>query len=753
MRRSAKLKQNREINIFLCALALVTLALPAYGAPTVKRRPRVIKTASPSAGRRAIPVMRGVPRRVPRLLEDGRFDAATAALLGRSSRSVAADFLLGYLRLHRGAASRALPSLRRAAKSAWPLKTQAQFWAAKAALTAGDVTAAIPALRAFLATGGSTWRHDEAQLLLAMAYQQRGNLSRALQAYRRLSPRAPRQLRRQAAFHIAQTLEAQGRLAKAARAHRDIWLNDPTSEFGQRAELAEDRVSTRLPEKPPPPSETSLSRRAALLYDARRFQGAHLAAAQTIELYPHGSSRPQLELLQGVSLYHLRRNHEGRRKLASLLRRYGDTPQAVEARYWLTKFAYRMNDREPLLGQARYITRRHSTSEFADNVSYIIAAHLSDTGNLTAGTAGYRSFLTAHPGSPLRDNAHWALGWNLYRLRRYTEAEAEFTRLMRRSKNNALAAIAAYWSARCRERLGKQAAAARRYAQLRVRWPETYVAAASAKRFKRLQGNGYRRLPPIPGPTLKGPSLGNGDWPMAPLPFSTPKALRAYADLGLVREAAAMAQADLTRTQWRRYRVPLSHLLARAGRYDRARAVLESVSGAMTPEQLWRTAYPFAYRSWVGSLATAEGVNKFLPLAVIRAESAFNPDAVSPTGAVGLMQLMPSTARSLAAERKWPQPKPRDLRDPFLNMRYGIAELSRLSRRFNGNLILTIAGYNADADRVAQWWASRDGMDDDEFIAAIPFTETRHYVQKVLANLHVYRRLYGRPSSRRGKVN
>ncbi len=133
-----------------------------------------------------------------------------------------------------------------------------------------------------------------------------------------------------------------------------------------------------------------------------------------------------------------------------------------------------------------------------------------------------------------------------------------------------------------------------------------------------------------------------------------------------------------------------------------------------------------------------------LVYAVSRQESAFLQTAVSRSGARGLLQLMPATAREVATDLQLPYNLARLTQDPSYNVTLGATYLEGLLERFAGSYIMTIAGYNAGGGRVTQWVESFgdprvENIDPIDWIEMIPFNETRNYVQRVLANLQVYR--------------
>ncbi|HYN76170.1 MAG TPA: transglycosylase SLT domain-containing protein [Lamprocystis sp. (in: g-proteobacteria)] len=151
--------------------------------------------------------------------------------------------------------------------------------------------------------------------------------------------------------------------------------------------------------------------------------------------------------------------------------------------------------------------------------------------------------------------------------------------------------------------------------------------------------------------------------------------------------------------------------------------------------------FPLAFRDQVEEQAWQTALPEDWIYAVIRQESVFNPTVVSPVGALGLMQLMPGTARDLAGDLGIAAPDPAAIVEPPLNISLGSAYLAQMRDRF-GHAALATAAYNAGPRRVAQWLPEQC-TEADLWIAAIPFDETRGYVERVLAYRAIYRARLG----------
>ncbi len=146
--------------------------------------------------------------------------------------------------------------------------------------------------------------------------------------------------------------------------------------------------------------------------------------------------------------------------------------------------------------------------------------------------------------------------------------------------------------------------------------------------------------------------------------------------------------------------------------------------------------FPMMYAKLVNQAALKTGLSQASIWSIIRQESAFNQHAVSYVGAKGLMQLMPATARQVARKLKMGKKSPR-LFSAATNIRLGSTYLAGIKERY-GNLALAAAGYNAGPHRVSTW-LERVSFDSPEaWVEAIPFNETRRYVQQVMAFVTVY---------------
>ncbi|MGY2461883.1 transglycosylase SLT domain-containing protein [Vreelandella sulfidaeris] len=270
-----------------------------------------------------------------------------------------------------------------------------------------------------------------------------------------------------------------------------------------------------------------------------------------------------------------------------------------------------------------------------------------------------------------------------------------------------------YWLGRANAQLGNQAAAEARYQQA-AQDRSFYGFAAAEKLGQPYQLNHERhhfddasrqRIAQLPAVQrteallrIGEDGLANSEWLNA-VQSGSPQQARALADYA-------------AQQQWH------------------ARLVQTTIAGELWDSLDWR--FPQAYHDSFQHWGRLTGVDPYLLMAITRRESAYNPNALSPAGARGLMQLMPGTASQVSRELGISDPGPYGVLDPELNIRLGSTYLRDKLKRYQGNRLAAAAAYNAGPGRVDQWLG--DGVEAfDLFVESIPYRETRDYVQAVLS--------------------
>lgn len=360
----------------------------------------------------------------------------------------------------------------------------------------------------------------------------------------------------------------------------------------------------------------------------------------------------------------------------------------------------------------------------------VIARRMLAKGNITDALRAASENGLSPSDSKNYAEAQWMTGWiSLRFLDDYAKALARFKHLYEVMRSPATRARAAYWAARADKALGRTNEAKRWYANA-ARYVATYYGQLAA-----------HYLGSVPRPA-----------PMPADAIPSPARTAAFNRSELVRIARMLHELG------RRHELDSFVLQAAKISSDPAQKVLAAnLARALGRPDLGVRIARTAYRNGVLLLAdgypvipTPDGTpERALVLAVARQESNFNPKIESWAGAVGLMQLMPATARSVARIIK-AHYSPRRLTNPAYNIKLGRAYLAMLLDQFNGSYVLALGAYNAGPGNVAKWIRAfgdpRDtNVDVVDWVEMIPYTETRNYVQQVMANLQVYRQRVGAP--------
>jgi soluble lytic murein transglycosylase-like protein len=210
----------------------------------------------------------------------------------------------------------------------------------------------------------------------------------------------------------------------------------------------------------------------------------------------------------------------------------------------------------------------------------------------------------------------------------------------------------------------------------------------------------------------------------------------AFGELSAAGEALLAARTPPTDPKAARYVL----LAARGGDYRLAVALMRRIKTPAGAQGL-RWSHPAVLGGPVLGAWRRHGLSPQLTLSVIRTESAFDSEAISSSNARGLMQILPSTARRLAAIEGDPEPREEDLFDRDLNVRYGTAYLGELARVF-GNVPLALASYNGGPFNIKAYMEAVPGRPLDLFIETLPFSESSNYVKRVIESQARYEAAY-----------
>lgn len=531
-----------------------------------------------------------------------------------------------------------------------------------------------------------------------------------------------------------------------------------------------------------PPSDETLVMLAGALCRHRRYDEA-------LPILKSLAAESKDNAIRTRSIRILARAYAGlnRMKEAEALARASDPAEQVEIRLAAADDLWSRNRK----GAAIEIYRKIATDapkETAKHALRRLAVFTSD--NRSAGfEKNLKDFKERYPGDEFSEYCLWTLGREALKIKNKKAAEGYFTEALGKFPDGENADRMKFWLYRFNEDRGNNDAAERLFHDLVANNPDStltwalmerkadrYATEALAADFGRALAEGRRadylfchamlflkekdvkkrnaRLEKIPSADKKPLEILERDLvkPQFRSRYSNNmKALERYFAVGhadgINRELSLLggeidAQEDRS--------VALAHFGGRYAHYYfslfstlevmRTRKLRENIS--LMPEATLKRLLPTPFATCVEESAKKFKVNPNAIYAVMKAESLFHPKAVSSAGAVGLMQIMPATARGIASGLGVYE---YDLKDPCTSLRFGTRYIAGLHSMFKGNFDFVVAGYNAGAGNVQKWRARMAGEDSDYFTEFIPFSETRYYVVRTRKFLIQYGIINRRP--------
>lgn len=644
----------------------------------------------------------------------------------------------------------------RARQSVPQLADYAAFFQAQALMRAKRYDAAVKALEVALSQQSLSAISGRAAVLGAQAWLELNQPKLALAVLGRV----PRDLwpQPEGLLALAKAHEGAGDPLSAAVAWQDLWVRYPASSQAAEAASALARLESSLGARYPPVMPGALLERASRLMDERQFASAR-EEFERLSSVLAGQERERALNGVGAALLRARETARALDWLRGLQLNFPETE--AERQFHLVTCYLRLDRLEQMIAAATSIERIAPQSEWRRRALVAAANRLLVENDYARYAPLYQACAASFPNSEDGPLCHWKIVWRKW-LSRDPGAPAALQEHLRQFPDSEKAGAALYFLARDAERRS-DAPAARRYLQeILQRFPNSYYAVLARQRLSRpeLARNGAA------APAAES-FLASVNWParerradFTPDPQASYRIGRGrlLAKAGLERWAEAEIRFGV-RQGAKPYpcAMALSEIASARGDHAQAlRYVKATANGylwldpAGAPEAFWKLAFPMPFQAAIRRHAAARNLDPYLLAGLIRQESEFDPKAVSSSGAIGLTQIMPSTGRALARRAGVRGYRVSLLKTPEANLKIGAYYLRQQLNQRNGSIEETLAGYNAGPSRVTRWKTWGDFREPAEFIETIPLTQTREYVQIILRNADIYRRLYsGQPAPKR----
>lgn len=539
----------------------------------------------------------------------------------------------------------------------------------------------------------------------------------------------------EAVFLHAQAQEGLGDPSQAHELYTELRTRSPRSRWAAPARSA----VKQLREKSPDQFGLNTTRAIEDEADQLAREGEYSEAEAFYKKLLGGNPEPtfRLRILSKLSDLYLsiRKRNEAIPLLKQIARDYPRSPEAPKAIYQIGRVLWNRHDNAQALDYFRQIIESYPTSPYVERSRFAAADIYESFGRKQDAIALYESIVKGFPNSPVHDDAASRLAWLYYRNGQWPQAYTTFQGLANHANGNASRITALYWQGRTAEKLGNADDAIRIYRQIVDGSEESYYQALALRALVRAGVTVEKPPAGAPAPAVEA------DPPMsAEIIYHLSRARELFA-ISLHRLAVAeLSEVDRLSKTHLRLRPLLMHEYFNNQAYGRSLAIANQLPTSQSGRNLYR--FPLAYWEMIQQKAQERELDPYLILALIRQESLFDPQARSPASALGLMQLLPSTASRVARQIGVSPPSNEQLLQPEINLALGTQYLRDLLQRYSNDWLKAIAAYNAGEAAVDRWEKEILTEDPEEFVERIPYLETRGYIKLVMRNHRIYRRLY-----------
>jgi soluble lytic murein transglycosylase len=663
-----------------------------------------------------------------------------AAAHAKAQDGALAQLALGIVAFEGRDYERAIAALR--AAKAPQLADYSAYYLAAARVESNDSAAAAKDLAPAHPTGLASPLSGRAWIVEARAMK----TTDAAGAVRLLSQRHAELPQPEGDLILADCYQAANDPAHAVEFYQRIYYQRLTGDAVARSAAALSALKSSMGAAYSAPSAQLALRRADLLMESGDYKQAraeYQAAADQFSGLEREQARVRMgaaELLNGdVS------------RAFSYLKSFEPVESEADAErlYYVEECARRRNDDDDMMAAVKTLGERNPKSPWRLKALVSAANRYLLANRPDRYVPLYSAVYEGFPGDPAAGTSHWKATFQAWMSDQST-AVSLLREHLSDYPTHATAGAALYFLGRNSERENDFGAARACYQKLAATFQNTYYAMQARDRERRTEIAGAPVSEKMRA-FLNGLSLPRAQ----PVPAQATPATAARIERSrLLRSAGLGELADFELRFGSRVdgqpALEAMELAGAAGATHTAMRLMKSLAPEYlalplnaAPRRFWELLFPLPYRGDLFQNAQAVGLDPYLMAGLVRQESEFDPQALSRARAYGLTQVRPGTGRQFARQAGISRFSNGLLYQPAANLKIGAAILRSMLDHQNGKIEPTLAAYNAGPGRAAEWLGWYTYREPAEFVEAIPFTETRDYVQAVMRNADVYRRLYG----------
>lgn len=543
--------------------------------------------------------------------------------------------------------------------------------------------------------------------------------------------------------------------------YRKIFVEHPNHESAETAENAIKRIVKNQVLKPPSLTERELNKRVSRLFTSARYK----EALRELEIFQKERGNKKLPV---EWYFNMATAYNGVRKrqlvvsvLKDFIKNFPNHEKIQQARFKIGRTLWNLGHNGEAKKYFQKVLATTSKKSWKITSLFYLGRVHENSNQFEPAKKYYKELLTMGGSSSHLEKAAWRLGWIAFRAKKFDDGIKQFQKNIEQWPGTIWTAKNMFWLAKLNELSGKKLEALKTFATLLEQFPYTYYGVRAEEKVASLKQE-------LPADTLPR-MIKTGFTPPSESPQGLKRSLTEHENFHYVRAItlSEMGLFDEARLEARKavstMKKNLSGVLWASDLYIKSRAYPEALrvlymyrdykqpaGEKELPVAFWKNFFPLAYFELIKKPAATYSVDPFFVDGLIRQESLFDDDIVSPAGARGLMQIMPETGRRLYSAGKGDTSyDPETLFDARVNVSLGIKFLGQLTERFGNKGMYLLISYNA-GPHVLEKWLKRFAhiQDEDVFIESIPYPETRGYVKRVMRNYGIYRRLYSDAASR-----
>lgn len=594
---------------------------------------------------------------------------------------------------------------------------------------------------------------SQSKFLLGKLHFNLGDLDKAFKIFDGITNKYPKSdLVPESLFLMGVILEKQGNMLNAYKTYVKLFHSFPLNEFAIKAgiKIREMRLkNSKLPEFPP----KLISKRMELLIKKGEYSMVSLECKKYLKKLKDGPLYRNLTIKLGRVYLFMKKRDEALQIFKSYIKKYPSSSFVPEALYNIANIFWNQGKYSKAIEYCKKIINKYPSNTFAEKGHYVLGRILEQKKNYRQAISMLEKMVNKYPHGSYASSGYWRIGWIHYLSGDYQKAAEIFSKTASKFSNSPIRDMLLYWAGKSNEKIGRTEAARVFYQQVAKEYPYNYYAHRSKTRLNNKPGHKVKIINPFFQRSLEKNFLSSeGEFLINSedrFHYARLKELMALgffkSALGEIRLIARHVAVNTPKKiLW------VGNLYYQAEGYLRSLELMEGFLKELphkkqielSPE-FWKLFFPLAYREKVQESARAYQLDPFFIEGLIRQESAFDPDSLSRSGAIGLMQLMPETGKNEFRKRYKGKFHLEKLYLPGINISLGSQHLAYLFSKTNNDPILALAGYNAGLSRAIKWKKKLKTNDPDVFIEMVPFRETRMYIKKVLRNYFNYIMLYG----------